>query len=227
MFLFRADAFLSECARLAPELLDAAGGAVANAKRDLDFLRLDEERFASAENISVDYAIFEKTDKASVVPAAIRWSDSGSWDAVWKAETPDANGNVLRRLASLNDTTNALVIADGRHVAVIAAGDALFVGRLSEAQKMGALVKRLKADPATRALTETHETVHRPWGSYTTLVLGERHQVKKIIVKPGKRLSLQKHHHRAEHGVVVKGTAEVAVDGEMSRARPRWPWTVK
>ncbi|MDG4720124.1 MULTISPECIES: mannose-1-phosphate guanylyltransferase/mannose-6-phosphate isomerase [Thalassospira] len=223
MFLFAIQTFLKECTHLASELRIATRNAVKKSIRDLDFLRLDAESFATAENISVDYAIFEKTSKASVVPTAIRWSDLGSWEAVWKAEVPDENGNVIRGKATLSDTRNALAITDGPHVAinglddvaVIAAADAVFVGRLSQAQTMGSFVKHLRANPATQAITEIHETVYRPWGSYTTLVSGERHQVKKITVKPGKRLSLQKHHHRAEHWVVVKGTAEVTVEHDI------------
>ncbi len=220
MFLFRAGTFLAECEKLAPDVFEAARGAVAMAQEDLDFIRLGKESFAAAPDISVDYAIFEKTERAAVVPAPIVWSDLGSWDAVWKASPHDEAGNLTRGPVSLSDTSDALVFTEKLHVAidgmddvaVVASEDAVYVGRLSEAQNVGAMVKRLKADDGTAALTERHPTEYRPWGGYTSVVSGERFQVKRIFVKPGRRLSLQKHHHRSEHWVVVRGTAEVQVD---------------
>ncbi len=219
MFLFGAGVFLDECERLAPEIAAAARGAVDDAKADLDFIRLEKDSFARSPDISVDYAIFEKTSLAAVVPSPIIWSDLGSWDAVWKANPHDADDNVVRGPASLSETTASLVMTEKMHVAVdslddvavIASEDAVYVGRLSKAQNVGAMVKRLQADPATAVLTETHRTCYRPWGGYSSVVEGERFQVKRIFVKPGKRLSLQKHHHRSEHWVIVRGTAEVQV----------------
>ncbi len=219
MFLFSASAFLGECEKLAPDVYAAASGAVERAEKDLDFIRLEAKSFAAAPDISVDYAIFEKTDLASVVPSPIRWSDLGSWDAVWKVSVQDAAGNVQRGPSSLSDTTNSLVVSEKLHVAVnglddvavIASEDAVYVGRLSEAQSVGAVVKALSADAATLGLTETHQTSYRPWGGYSSVLNGERFQVKRLFVKPGKRLSLQRHHHRSEHWVVVRGTAEVQI----------------
>lgn len=219
MFLFRAGTFLAECAKLAPEVHDAAGAAVAGARADLDFIRLAEHGFSSAPNISVDYAVFEKTDRAAVVPSPIIWSDLGSWDAVWKVNKRDEAGNLARGPVSLSHTTSSLVFTERLHVAVdglddvavVASEDAVYVGRLSAAQSVGEVVKRLESDPDTAVLTESHPTSYRPWGGYTSLIAGERFQVKRIFVKPGKRLSLQKHHHRSEHWVVVRGTAEVQV----------------
>jgi len=224
MFMIAAKTFVAECETLAPETAQAARGAVAQAQSDLDFVRLDASAFEGAPSISVDYAIFEKTSKAAVLPVRFEWSDLGSWDAVWAAHTSDASGNVVLGSALLSNTTNAMVMTDGTHVvveglddvAVIASEDAIYVGRLSQAQRVGALVKTLKADPATRALTETHRTSYRPWGGYSSVLMAERFQVKRLFVKPGKKLSLQKHFHRSEHWVVVKGTAEVTIDGQVS-----------
>ena len=219
MFLFRAQVFLDECEMLAPEVHAAAKGAVDGARADLDFMRLDEQGFAASPNISVDYAVFEKTSLAAVVPSPIVWSDLGSWDAVWKASPHDEAGNLTRGAASLTNTTGSLVVSEQLHVAVdglddvavIVSEDAVFVGKLSAAQNVGTIVKTLEADAATSALTEKHPTDYRPWGGYTSLISGERFQVKRIFVKPGKRLSLQKHHHRSEHWIIVRGTAEVQV----------------
>jgi mannose-1-phosphate guanylyltransferase len=224
MFVLGASNFLAECKTLSPESFEAAKGAVEKATIDLDFVRLDEDSFARAPNISVDYAIFEKSRLVAVVPVSFPWSDLGSWDAVWKVSPKDGNQNAVLGDATLNDTTNSLVLTDKAHVAidglddvaVIATEDAVFVGRLSQSQKVGAMVKALKARPETQAITEIHKTAYRPWGGYSSILSGSRFQVKKLFVKPGKRLSLQKHHHRAEHWVVVSGTAEVTIDGTVT-----------
>jgi len=220
MFLFSASTFLSECEGLAPEVFAAASQSVELAKTDLDFIRLDPEAFARSPDMSVDYAIFERTKLASVVPAAIQWSDLGSWDAVWKAAKRDDNNNLQRGPASLSNTTGSLIVSEKLHIAVdglediavIASEDAVYVGRLSEAQNVGIMVKRLCANAQTKALTTTNKTTYRPWGGYSSVDDGERFQVKRLFVKPGKRLSLQKHHHRSEHWVVVRGTAEIRID---------------
>ena len=224
MFMLPAKLFLAECERLAPEVFAAARGAVAGAKSDLDFIRLDETSFAASPNISVDYAIFERTDKAAVLPVSFEWSDLGAWDAVWKGQNRDEKGNAVTGPALISNSTNSLIVTETAHVvvdglddvAVIATEDAVFVGRLSQAQNVGAIAKSLKADAATRALTETHKTSYRPWGGYSSILMGDRFQVKKLFVKPGKKLSLQKHHHRSEHWIVVRGTAEVTVDGQVT-----------
>ncbi len=221
MFMIGAEAFLAECAALSPETLAAASGAVEAARIDLDFVRLDEAAFATAPNISVDYAIFEKTSRAAVVAVSFGWSDLGSWDAVWKAQEHDAAGNAGSGAVTFSNTSNSLVVTDHAHVAieglddiaVIASEDAIYVGKLSEAQKVGPLVKLLRAGKETVGLTEIHRTAYRPWGGYASVLNGERFQVKRLFVKPGKKLSLQKHHHRSEHWVVVRGTAEVTLDG--------------
>lgn len=227
MFVFAAEVFISECEALTPELASTVRSAVDRATKDLDFLRLDAESFANAPNISVDYAIFEKTKKAAVVPAAIDWSDLGSWDAVWKSRARDQNNNLGIGPVTLNAISGSLVISEKHHVvvdglddvAVLASEDAIYVGRLSSAQSVGDMVKRLKADPVTANLTETHQTSYRPWGGYSSVLNGERFQVKRLFVKPGKRLSLQKHFHRSEHWVVVRGTAEVQVGEDTKTLR--------
>ena len=227
MFVFSTTHFLKECRAHAPDIVSAVEKAVAGATKDLDFLRLDSLAFAAAPNISIDYALFEKTDHAAVVPAAIDWSDLGSWDAVWKAGAHDQGGNLQRGPVTLGAVHRSLVVSESHHVvvdglediAVLASEDAIYVGRLSSAQNVGAMVKRLKADSATRSLTETHRTSYRPWGGYSSVLLGERFQVKRLFVHPGKRLSLQKHHHRSEHWVVVRGTAEVQVGDQTSVLR--------
>ncbi len=224
MFMFDSAVFQSECQALAPEVFSAAEGAVKNAKIDLDFIRLGEDEFAASPDISVDYAIFEKTKLASVVPSPIQWSDLGAWDAVWKERHPDEEGNSARGPVNLVNTENSLVYSENLHVtvngmddvAVIASEDAIYVGRLSDAQSVGAVVKSLAQNPAFAKLTEEHRTSYRPWGGYSSVLVGERFQVKRLFVKPGKRLSLQKHHHRSEHWIVVRGTAEVQI-GEVTR----------
>ncbi len=219
MFMLPVGLFLRELRQHAPEVLAAASEAVASARRDLDFERLDETAFARAPDISVDYAIFEKTPRAAVVPSAIAWSDLGCWDSVWKTGRRDAAGNVADGCTTILDTRNSLVISRDIHVAVqgledvavIAGEDAVYVGRLEESQNVGALVKHLAALPKTARLTQAHPTAYRPWGGYTSVLSGERFQVKRLFVTPGKRLSLQKHHHRSEHWIVVRGTAEVTI----------------
>ena len=224
MFMLGARSFLSEAEALSPESHEAARGAVESAKADLDFIRLDESSFAAAPNISVDYAIFEKSHLVSLIPVSFPWSDLGSWDAVWKVSGKDAAGNVVKGDATLNNTQNSLVVSEKAHVAidglddiaVIASEDAIYIGKLSDAQRVGPMVKVLKANPATLGITEIHRTAYRPWGGYSSILSGDRFQVKRLFVKPGKRLSLQKHHHRSEHWVVVRGTAEVTLDGKVS-----------
>ena len=224
MFMLGVGNFLAECRALSPDSYEAAVGAVEKARTDLDFVRLDEESFGKAPNISVDYAIFEKTKLIAMVPVSFFWSDLGSWDAVWKVSTKDASQNAVLGEATLSNTSNSFVLTEKAHVAVeglddvavIATEDAVYVGRLSEAQKVGQMVKTLKQNPQTLAITEIHRTAYRPWGGYSSILSGARFQVKRLFVKPGKKLSLQKHHHRAEHWVVVSGTAEVTIDGNVT-----------
>jgi mannose-1-phosphate guanylyltransferase len=224
-FMLGVDSFLSEVQALAPDTYAAAKAAIDAAKADLDFIRLDEKGFATAPNISVDYAIFEKSKRVALVPVTFPWSDLGAWDAVWKVSGKDASGNVvINGNATLSNTSNSLVVSEKAHIAVeglsdvaiVASEDAIYVGKLSDAQRVGPMVKALRANPSTQGLTEIHRTAYRPWGGYSSVLNGDRFQVKRLFVKPGKKLSLQKHHHRAEHWVVVSGTAEVTVDGAVS-----------
>jgi mannose-1-phosphate guanylyltransferase len=227
MFMFDSAVFLSECKALAPDVYKAADASVKSARADLDFIRLGETEFAASPDISVDYAIFEKTKLASVVPSPIQWSDLGAWDAVWKESPADENGNVTRGPVNLFNSKNSFVLSEGAHVAVngvedavvIASEDAVYVGRLSDAQDVGRVVKELMKNPKTAKLTEEHRTSYRPWGGYSSILQGERFQVKRLFVKPGKQLSLQKHHHRSEHWIVVRGTAEVQIGDKVQMLR--------
>jgi mannose-1-phosphate guanylyltransferase len=227
MFMFGVTPMLAEMIEFAPDVAKAAGEAVAKATRDLDFIRLDGEAFAKSPDISIDYAIMEKTANAAVVPSPFTWSDLGSWDAVWKIGTPDENGNVSAGSTTLVNTKNSLVMTHGVHlavqglqdIAVIASEDAVYVGHMNDSQQVGQLVKLLASQKATAKLTETHPTSYRPWGGYTSIFNGERFQVKRIFVTPGKKLSLQKHHHRSEHWIVVRGTAEVTIGENVQMLR--------
>lgn len=224
MFVFSAGRMIEELKALAPEVLAAVEKSVEKAQGDLDFTRLDAETFAEAPSISIDYAVMEKTANAAVVPAAITWSDLGSWDAIWKLAGGDENGNVVNGNATVSDTKNSLVMSREAHlavqgmdgVAVIASEDAVYVGRLDRSQDVGNLVKLLAADKETAGLTENHPTALRPWGGYTSVLNGDRFQVKRLFVNPEKKLSLQKHYHRAEHWVCVRGTAEVTIDDKVT-----------
>jgi mannose-1-phosphate guanylyltransferase len=227
MFMFPVARLLSEMATYAPAVLKAASEAVAQSVKDLDFIRLDKAAFAESPDISVDYAIMEKTGNAAVVPSPFKWSDLGSWDAIWKSGTSDGQGNVAAANTTLVNTRNSLVMTHGVHlavhgmddIAVVASEDAVYVGRLQDSQEVGAIVKMLASKPATSKLTETHPTSYRPWGGYTSIFNGDRFQVKRIFVTPGKKLSLQKHHHRSEHWIVVKGTAEVTIGDTVQMLR--------
>ncbi|KQV38583.1 mannose-1-phosphate guanylyltransferase/mannose-6-phosphate isomerase [Rhizobium sp. Root1204] len=223
IFMFKAAQVLQELALYAPDVELAAKQAVAQAASDLDFIRLNVDAFATSPDISIDYALMEKTSNAAVVPASFIWSDMGSWDAVWKLGARDAAGNVTSGNATLINTQNSLVMSRHGHlavqglegVAVIASEDAIYVGRLDESQNVGKLVKQLAADKSTASLTETHPTSYRPWGGYTSILNGDRFQVKRLFVTPGKKLSLQKHHHRSEHWICVKGSAEVTIGDQV------------
>ncbi len=214
MFLFRADAILAALQALAPEVA-AAAAAVAARRRDLDFELLDETAFAAAPSVSIDVAVMEKTDRALVVPATIGWNDIGAFSALWDRAEKDAAGNALSGDVLTEDARGCyiragerLVVAVGVTDLVIAeTGDAVLVAAKDRVQEVGALVKRMAA--AGRSETEQPPTVHRPWGTFKTVDVGDRFHVKEIVVAPGRRLSVQRHHHRAEHWVVVEGTARV------------------
>ncbi|HUL87948.1 MAG TPA: mannose-1-phosphate guanylyltransferase/mannose-6-phosphate isomerase [Pseudolabrys sp.] len=222
-FLFRADVLLSELDRLEPDIAVAIKAAVANASDDLGFLRLQPEAFGRAPQKSIDYAVMEKTKRAAVVAGQFRWSDIGSWDALFDITPRDSAGNVLQGPVVSMDASNCVVHADQRLTAivgvkdlvVVSTSDAVMVVPRARAQEVRELVSKLKAEKRPEATD--HKRVHRPWGYYESIDMGERFQVKRIVVIPGGILSLQKHRHRAEHWVVVRGTAEVTV-GEQIRA---------
>jgi mannose-1-phosphate guanylyltransferase/mannose-6-phosphate isomerase len=216
-FLFRADVLLSELARLEPAIAEATEAAVANATTDLGFLRLEPEAFARSPLKSIDYAVMEKTDHAAVVAGDFRWSDIGSWDALFDVTMPDAAGNVVQGPAAAVDASGCVLHSDGRLVAavgvkdlvVVSTSDAVMVVPRARAQEVKQLVDKLKA--AKRPEATDHKRIHRPWGYYESIDMGDRFQVKRIVVIPGGVLSLQKHRHRSEHWVVVRGTAEVTI----------------
>ena len=198
--------------------LQAVTEAVARAGRDLGFVKLDPASFETAKAISIDYAVMEKTARAAVVPVACGWSDVGSWHAVWELSDKDVEGNAAQGAAVFEDSRNCNVSTDRALVAlegvddlvVVATQDAVLVSRQKDADGLKRLVAKLKT--VAPEVTEDHLKVHRPWGSYQSVDNGDRHQVKRIIVKPGGRLSLQKHHHRSEHWIVVRGAARVTVN---------------
>lgn len=218
-FLFPASLMLQELAANAPATLKAAEESVDGAQRDLDFLRLDAERFASAPRISIDYAVMEKTSHAGVLKASFGWSDVGSWDALYDIKTADGDRNVLEGPVSVLGTTGSFVRSDEvlttvvglDNVVVVTTPDAVLVASKDRAADVKTLVAQLHSEGRPEA--GQHHKIHRPWGWYQRIDIGDRFQVKHICVKPGGILSLQRHYHRAEHWVVVRGTAEVTVDG--------------
>lgn len=220
-FMFRAGVMLGEIERFEPAIAAGAKTAVAQITRDLDFLRLAEAPFASAPKKSIDYAVMEHTKLAAVVPGDFGWSDVGNWSAVWDVLEHDADGNATVGAVVVQDSRNVLVRSDETvlttvvgldDVVVVATADAVLVAARQKTEDVKALVERLKAQNRREA-TE-HRRVYRPWGFYQSVDAGTRYQVKRIVVKPGAKLSLQKHFHRAEHWVVVRGTAEVMVNGD-------------
>ncbi|GGJ36366.1 mannose-1-phosphate guanylyltransferase/mannose-6-phosphate isomerase [Neoroseomonas lacus] len=220
MFVATASTLLAELERLEPAMLAQVRAAVEGAKRDLDFVRLAPEAFAATPSISIDYAVMERTEHAAVVPAAIGWSDIGSWAALWEISEKDAAGNATQGPVELVDAKNCLVRSEGilagvvglEDAIVVVTDDAVLAMHRDRAQDVKKLVEQLRAKGRKEA-TE-HRRAYRPWGHYEGLILGERFQVKKIQVRPGAKLSLQKHFHRAEHWVVVSGTAIVRRDAE-------------
>jgi mannose-1-phosphate guanylyltransferase / mannose-6-phosphate isomerase len=220
MFVFTAGTLLDELGVYEPEVLAAVRNAVAGRKVDLDFIRLEPAAFASSKSISLDYAVAERTARAAVVPADLGWSDVGSWNALWELGSKDPAGNVAVGDVALEGAENCYVRSDGmltgviglKDAVVVVTEDAVLAMHRDAAQDVKALVDRLKA--AGRHEAVAHNRVYRPWGFYESLIQGDRFQVKRIVVNPGQKLSLQKHFHRAEHWVVVSGTALVTRDAE-------------
>jgi len=219
MFLFRASAILAELERLAPEVVSCCRAALDQDTADLDFLRMEREAFANCPNIALDVAVMERTGLGTVLPLEAGWSDVGSWSALWETGDRDGDGNVLRGRVISEDARNCYLRSEHRLVVglgvedlvVIETNDAVLVAHRDRAQDVKTIVNRLEAAGSSEG--KAHRRIYRPWGSYDGVVEGERWQVKKIVVNPGASLSLQMHHHRAEHWVVVKGTAVVEKDG--------------
>lgn len=215
MFMFKAGAYLREVERFQPEMLAACTAAIKNTAKDMDFVRVDRKAFLACPSDSIDYAVMEKTSRAAMVSLDAGWCDVGSWSALWEISEGDENNNVLKGDVLVSDTRNTLVTADSRLVAtlgvddlvVVETKDAVLVAHRDKAQDVKELVAMLGT--SGRGEHVAHREVFRPWGSYDSIDLGLRYQVKRITVKPGARLSVQMHHHRAEHWVVVSGTARV------------------
>lgn len=216
MFLFKAARFLEELQQHAPAMHAASRAAFDAAKSDLDFVRIDKDAFAASPSDSIDYAVMEKTTRAAVVPVSCGWSDIGSWDALWAVSERDRDGNRLEgdviaidsRNCFVRGTERRLVAALGlEDIVIVDTPDAVLVAPRARVQDVKQLVDRIKSDGRQEHMF--HRKVYRPWGSYDSIDMGERFQVKRITVKPGAALSLQKHQHRAEHWVIVSGTAEV------------------
>lgn len=220
MFAFSVQTFQAEMGRYAPEIVASMNGAVQSGRRDGCFFRLDDGFMAACPNDSIDYALMEKTERAAVVAADLGWSDIGSWQALWQVLEKDGAGNVCQGDVLLEDTRNCLIRSEDMLVAavgledtlVVETADAILVAPLSRSQEVKKVVAHLKK--ARRKEFICHSTVYRPWGSYTVLEEQPRYQMKRITVNPKAKLSLQMHHHRYEHWVVVTGTARVT-NGEL------------
>ena len=220
MFVFTAETMLEEMQLHAPEVMAATRRAVEGATRDLDFIRLQPEAFKACPNISLDYAVAERTHRIAVVPADLGWSDVGSWNALWDLGEKDAAGNVSVGDVLLEGSSHCYARSDGimtavvglKDVVVVVTEDAVLAMHRDRAQDVKKVVDRLRA--AGRHEAVAHNRVYRPWGFYESLIHGDRFQVKRIVVTPGHKLSLQKHFHRAEHWVVVNGSAVVTRDDE-------------
>ena len=219
MFLFKASAVLAELERLAPEVVSACRSALEHDSADLEFLRLEREAFASCPNVAFDVAVMERTQLGSVLPLEAGWSDVGSWSALWETADHDPNGNVLRGRVISEHSRNCYLRSEHRLVVglgvedlvVVETDDVVLVAHRDRAQDIKGIVGQLEREGAPES--KAHRRIYRPWGYYDGVTEGERWQVKKIEVKPGASLSLQMHHHRAEHWIVVKGTAIVEKDG--------------
>ena len=215
MFLFKAGRYLEELAKFRPDILEACEKAMASIQPDLDFIRIDAEAFKACPDDSIDYAVMEKTESAVVVPMDAGWNDIGSWSSLWDVSDKDVDGNATTGEAISIDTTNSYIRSEERlavtigvdNLVVVDTKDALMVATKDRVQDVKQVVQRLKEDG--RSEFEFHREVYRPWGKYDSIDHGERYQVKRITVKPGAKLSVQMHHHRAEHWIVVSGTAKV------------------
>lgn len=215
MFLFRASRYVQELEYFYPDMLHACHQAMAHTEKDLDFTRIDKDAFAQCDDISVDYAVMEKTQHAAVVPLAARWSDLGAWSSIWELSDKCEAGNSYHGDVIQADTRNTMLRSESRLVVaiglkdlvIIETKDAVLVADRHKTQDVKKIVERLKSEG--RDEFKNHRVVYRPWGRYESVDRGQRYQVKRITVNPGAKLSVQMHHHRAEHWVVVSGSAEV------------------
>jgi len=218
MFMFKASRYVEELSKYNPEMLEICRRAIETEAPDLDFIRVDSEIFATCPDDSIDYAVMEKTDSAAMVPLDAGWSDVGSWTSLWETADKDDSGNVCVGDTILENTKHSYINAEQRLVSVIGledvivveTKDAVMVAHKDDAQSIKNVVNKLKAEK--RPEFEFHREVFRPWGSYDSIDSGARFQVKRITVKPGEKLSVQMHHHRAEHWIVVSGSANVTID---------------
>ncbi|MBA6357993.1 MULTISPECIES: mannose-1-phosphate guanylyltransferase/mannose-6-phosphate isomerase [unclassified Colwellia] len=215
MFLMKASRYLEELKQFRPDIYTACESALANTSKDEDFIRIDKGAFEKCPDESIDYAVMEKTADAVVVPLDAGWSDIGSWSALWDVNNKDSNGNAVVGDSIIHETTNCLIQGSERLIAtvgidnlvIVDTKDALLVASKDRVQDVKRIVEQLKAEG--RSEFKNHREVYRPWGKYDSIDTGTRYQVKRITVKPGEKLSIQMHHHRAEHWIVVSGTAKV------------------
>ena len=218
MFIFRASTIIKEIKKFEPELLDICKKSISKSSRDLDFLRIDKNLFSKCKNISIDNAVMERTELGIVIPLDAEWSDLGTWKAIWEQSNKDRDGNTTKGDIVIEDSKKCYIRGDKRLVVgigleelvVIDTSDAILISHKEKLDKVKNIVKKLKKDNNDKA--KIHKKVHRPWGEYTSIEEGEGWKVKIIEVKTGSSLSLQMHNHRAEHWVVVSGTAEVEID---------------
>ncbi|WLQ15475.1 mannose-1-phosphate guanylyltransferase/mannose-6-phosphate isomerase [Hahella aquimaris] len=221
MFMFRADRYLEELKKFRADIYEACVNAYAGKSSDLDFVRVDKQAFSDCPDDSIDYAVMEKTSDAVVIPLDAGWSDVGSWSTLWEIQDKDAAGNVCRGDVITEDVEGSYIHSEGRLIAaiglknhvIVETDDVVLVADKERVQDVKKLVAQVKQQ--NRAEHRFHKKVHRPWGTYEGIAISDRFQVKRIVVNPGGTLSLQKHHHRAEHWVVVKGTASVTRGDEV------------
>jgi len=222
MFLFKASTLIAELEKYSPEILNSCRDALAKGQSDLDFIRLDKDAFEACPSDSIDYAVMEYTDKAVVVPLDAGWNDVGSWPSLWECAKQDHDGNVLQGDVMIDDVQSSYIHSEHRlvsvlgldHIVVVETADAVMVASKDSAQNIKEIVNRLNKEK--RSESESHRLCYRPWGHYDSIDHGERFQVKRITVNPGASLSLQMHHHRAEHWIVVTGAAEVTCEDKVT-----------
>ncbi|TNG00657.1 MAG: mannose-1-phosphate guanylyltransferase/mannose-6-phosphate isomerase [Gammaproteobacteria bacterium] len=218
MFAFKASRYLQELEKYRPDILEACHVAMEKSITDLDFIRIDSEAFAACPSDSIDYAVMEKTDQAVVIPLDAGWNDVGSWSSLWEVSEKDAQGNRVHGDVVAHDTHNSLLHSESRlvtavglkDIVVVETDDAIMVASKDHVQDVKKISEQLKS--TKRPEFEAHRKVYRPWGWYDSIDMGPRHQAKRIAVNPGAKLSLQMHYHRAEHWVVIKGTAKITLD---------------